>query len=111
MLAAVVVSLAQIAHPVARAGDAAIVLEIGGTAGLGFEGRCVIRHAGDTRPVAIHGRVPERHTFVADGVDCRISPTRRGRLEVALRLRGGGSTTRSSITGGPGNVVHLSMSR
>lgn len=96
----------------AAAAAPGIVLEIGGTAGLGFDGHCVLERAGETRTVSVRGRVPARRTFAADAADCRLRPARHGRLEVALRAGdGGGGTTRTAVTGGPGTVIHLSLSR
>ncbi len=89
-------------------GDAALTLEIEGTAGTTFTGTCDLITDGGIEQVRLDGIIPERHRLDGTGLACRLRKSDQdGTMIVRIRKRGGSTTT--SATSGRNATVVISV--
>jgi len=88
--------------------DAALTLEIEGTAGTTFTGTCDLVTDGGVEQVLLEGVIPETHRLDGSGLTCRLSKSGQdGTMIVRIRKRGGSTTT--SATAGRNATVAISV--
>lgn len=75
-------------------------LSITGDEGARYAGQCTLIKESREEVMALEGTVPLEHTFVADGLDCRMEA--QGRVVVEITREG--SRSRAATTGG---LVHV----
>lgn len=75
-------------------------LSITGDEDARYAGQCMLIKEPQDDVVVLEGTVPLEHTFVADGLDCRIEAKGRVVVEIAH----GGSRSRAATHGG---LVHV----
>ena len=89
-------------------GDAALTLEIEGTAGTTFTGTCDLIADGGIEQVRLEGVIPETHRLDGTGLTCRLRKSDQdGTMIVRIRKRGGSTTT--SATAGRNATVAISV--
>jgi hypothetical protein len=92
--------LATLATPASAAEKGEIVLHVGGAAGTAFSADCELKTADGKKAFSIDQPVPFDATYVGSGLSCRIAA--RSAIEVTVVK--GGSSSRSSTSGGVINV-------